>query len=276
MKEYNLSNGIVIPGIGFGTWQIPEGAEVRESVKQAIEYGYRHIDTAAIYGNEKGVGEGIAQSDVPREELFVTTKVWNTDRGYDKTLRAFDASLEKLGLNYVDLYLIHWPARGEEGKEINLQTWEAMQTIYREGRAKAIGVSNFLKHHLQHLIDNSEIVPMVDQIEYHPGYRQEETVRFCRENNILVEAWSPLGSGKMLQNETLKEIASHYNKSVAQLCIRWCLQNETLPLPKSVNRERIRQNLDVFDFVIADNDMQQINELSYIGGSGLHPDKVTF
>lgn len=266
----------MIPGIGFGTWQIPDGEIVKESVRIAIANGYRHIDTAAIYDNETGVGEGIAASEVRREELFITTKVWNSDRGYDQTMRAFERSLEKLDVGYVDLYLIHWPARGDSGRKENLDTWRALETLYKEGRAKSIGVSNFLRHHLIDLINDGEILPMVDQIEYHPGYTQPETVDFCREHNILVEAWSPLGSGKMLENEQLKQMAEGYEKTVAQLCIRWCLQNETIPLPKSTTPERIIQNLDVFDFTITDEDMAVIDNLPYIGGSGLHPDKINF
>lgn len=188
MESYKLNNGHMIPVIGFGTWQMEEGPQTQVSVQEAIEAGYRHIDTAAVYGNEKSVGLAIAASGVPREELFVTTKVFNNDRGYDQTLHAFDQSLERLAMEYVDLYLIHWPARGEAGAKVNYDTWRALEKVYKEGRAKAIGVSNFLPHHLEPLMEKATIMPMADQIEHHPGYNQQETVDFCHKHNIVVEA----------------------------------------------------------------------------------------
>jgi len=274
-----LTNGVKIPCLGFGTWQTPDGAVAAESVKTALEAGYRHIDTAAVYGNEAGVGEGIRLSGTAREEIFVTSKLWNADRGYDKTLAAFEASLTRLGLDYLDLYLIHWPAaKGTpaEWQKTNAETWRAFEYIYQSGRARAIGVSNFLTHHLEPLLSTAKVTPMVDQIEYHPGYRQEETVTTCGANGILVEAWSPLGTGKMLVNETLITISAKYGKSAAQLCIRWCLQNNTLPLVKSVTPSRILENAQVFDFVIAQEDMETVNAMPYFAGSGFHPDRVNF
>ncbi len=276
---FTLSNGAKIPCIGFGTWQAPSGDVAVRSVKEAIKVGYRHIDAAAIYGNEKSVGQGIAQSGVNRQDIFVTSKVWNAYRGYDKTLRAFDNTLADLGLDYLDLYLIHWPAAPgttSHGEELNAHTWRAMEKLYDDGRIKAIGVSNFLTHHLKALQKTANIAPMVDQIEYHPGQMQKETVDFCNQNDILVEAWGPLGTGRLLHNKTLHAIAQKYEKSVAQICIRWCLQNGTLALPKSVTPSRILENSLVFDFQISGEDMAQINALPYIGGSGLHPDKITF
>ncbi len=275
---YTLSNGIVIPCVGFGTWQTPDGEVAVNSVAEAIKCGYRHIDTAAVYGNEESVGFAIKQSGVDRKELFVTSKLWNKCRGYDSTFKAFEETLSKLQLDYLDLYLIHWPAshsQFENWDEINLQSWRAMTELYKAGKIKAIGVSNFLPHHLESLL-KTEVAPMVNQIEFHPGFMQEETVKACKENNILVEAWSPLGTGKMLSNETLKAIAEKYNKSVAQLCIRWCLQEGTLPLPKSVTPSRILENTNVFDFEISAEDMTTINSMAYCGGSGLHPDEVKF
>lgn len=276
--SFTLVNGYKIPCVGFGTWQTPDGDTAVSSVKAALSLGYKHIDTAAVYGNEKSVGTGIAESKVSREELFVTSKVWNKDRGYEKTIAAFNKTLSDLGLDYLDLYLIHWPANAKQFSnwdEINLETWRAMTQLYKEGKIRAIGVSNFLPHHLKSLM-KTEIPPMVNQIEFHPGQMQNETVDYCKKHNMLVEAWSPLGTGRMLSNETLKEIAAKYNKSVAQLCIRWCLQNEVLPLPKSVTPSRIQENSEIFDFVISNEDMSLVNSMEYCGGSGMNPDEVKF
>ncbi|QKZ13722.1 aldo/keto reductase [Spirosoma sp. KUDC1026] len=279
IPTYTLSNGVTIPQIGFGTWQTPDGDTAIRSVQVALEAGYRHIDTAAAYGNEASIGQAIADSGIDRSELFITTKLWNTQRGYDTTLKAFDQSMNKLGLDYLDLYLIHWPANAKQFSDretINADTWRAFEKLYNDGRIKAIGVSNFLPHHLDALAKTATVTPMVNQIEYHPGQLQAESVDYCNAHDILVQAWSPLGTGKMLDDETLTGIASNYGKSVAQVCIRWCLQNGTLPLPKSVTPERIRENLDVLDFTLTDADMQTINQLPYIGGSGLNPDTISF
>ncbi|MDR1170297.1 MAG: aldo/keto reductase [Prevotellaceae bacterium] len=271
-----LNSGKGIPCIGFGTWQTPDGETAVNSVKYAIQSGYRHIDTAAIYGNEKSVGQGIRESGTDRSELFITTKLWNSDRGYEPALKAFDTSLKKLGLDYIDLYLIHWPENKANSAKVNSDTWRALEKLYRDGAVKSIGVSNFLEHHLRSLLDSAETVPAVNQIEFHPGQMQHETVSFCKSNGILVEAWSPLGTGKMLNNPELAEIALKYGKSVAQLCIRWVLQNEVLPLPKSITPCRIEENTNVFDFEISCADMQTINSMPYFGGSGLNPDTVTY
>lgn len=275
---FKLNNGYKIPCIGFGTWKNPDGETAIEAVKAALTAGYRHIDTAAAYENEKSVGIAIKESEVPREEIFVTSKLWNTERGYDTTIAAFNKTLSELQLEYLDLYLIHWPAsksQFENWEELNIETWRAMTHLYKEGKIKSIGVSNFMPHHLKALMA-SEIKPMVNQIEYHPGVMQDETVKYCMENDILVEAWSPLGNGQVLSNETLQTIAAKYNKSVAKLCIRWALQNGCLPLPKSVTPSRIIDNTDVFDFEISNEDMETINNMECIGYSGSHPDTVKF
>lgn len=277
--DYQLNNGVLIPAIGFGTWQTPDGDTAINSVRTAIQAGYRHIDTAAVYRNEVGVGEGIRQSGVDRRSLFVTSKLWNTNRGYDAAMEAFDKTMSDLGLDYLYLYLIHWPAaphQHSDWKELNAGSWKAMEELYRDGRIRAIGVSNFMPHHLDALLEVSDIIPAINQIEYHPGQMQQECVDYCNEKGILVEAWSPLGTGRLLENETLKKIADSYGKSVAQICIRWALQHGTLPLPKSVTPSRIVSNLDVYDFRISDADMAVIDAMPYSGGSGLDPDKVPF
>lgn len=274
-----LHNGVSIPCIGYGTFLTSDEAAV-EAVRAALAAGYRHIDTAATYGNEVGVGAGIRAGGVPREELFVTSKVWNTERGYHKTRAAFEKTLSDLGLDYLDLYLIHWPANrkqfGEKAKALNAETWRALEDLYREGKVRAIGVSNFLPHHLEELLETAEIVPMVNQIEVHPGWLQAEAVAYCKEHNILVEAWSPLGRSTVLENETLTELAAKYGCSTAQLCVRWALQHGILPLPKSVHPQRMQANADVFGFVIDEADMARIDALRDIGGAMRDPDDVDF
>lgn len=279
IKNYTLNNGVIIPEIGFGTWQTPDGETAVKAVQSALENGYRHIDTAAIYGNEKSIGQAIADSGIDRNELFLTSKLWNSERGYESTLKAFEKTLSDLQTDYLDLYLIHWPANAKQfsdWKQKNADTWRAFEKLYHDGKIKAIGISNFMVHHLEALLETATVTPVINQIEYHPGYLQPEVVAFCKERDILIEAWSPLGTGKMLNDPTLFEIAAHYSVSVAQLCIRWCLQNGTLPLPKSITPERIKQNLEVYHFEISENDMKRIDALPYIGGSGLLPDEVDF
>jgi diketogulonate reductase-like aldo/keto reductase len=276
---FTLKNGVGIPCVGFGTWQTPSGEVCVDSVKCAIESGYVHIDTAAAYDNERSVGAAVRESGVDRKQLFITSKLWNADRGYDKTMKAFEHSLGLLGMDYLDLYLIHWPASPSHGprwEKTNSSTWKAFEELYKQGRIRAIGVSNFMPHHLRPLMDNAEIMPMVNQIELHIGQMQQETVSFCKDNGIVLEAWSPIGTGRLLNNPVLIKLAGKYGVSAAQLCIRWCLQNEFLPLPKSVTPSRIKENTNVFAFEISAEDMAFMNGMEYCGGSGLHPDHIYF
>ncbi len=267
-QKIKLCTRNYIPSIGFGT-SLVIGNECIEVIKKAIQVGYRHIDTASAYKNEIEIGQAIKSSNINREELFITSKVWKDSMGYESTLKSFENSLKNLQLEYIDLFLIHWPKNND--KKLNVDTWKALEKIYKEGKAKNIGVSNFLKHHLEIILDECEIQPSVNQIEFHPGLIRKETIDFCKEKNIVVEAWAPLGKGKMLQNETLQNIAKKYNKSTAQLCLKWCLQNEVIPLPKSENEDRMRQNLELFDFEINKEDMNTINNMEFFAGSDMEP-----
>ena len=279
MKNFKLNNGIEIPAIGFGTWQIEEGENAYNAVKTAIEKGYTHIDTAAVYGNEVSVGKAIKDSGVAREDLFVTTKLWNDMRGEENAKKAFEESIAKLGLEYVDLYLLHWPANEtqfpENWKKINVASWKALEELQAEGKIKAIGVSNFMVKHLEALLETANVVPAVNQIEFHPGFTQPEVVELCKANNILVQAWSPLGSGRILQDETVKEIAAKHNVSVGQVCIQFAIQQDILPLPKSENPTNIENNLNT-DFVLSSEEIKQLTTLTESGFSGLNPDEVGF
>ncbi|HHY83655.1 MAG TPA: aldo/keto reductase [Clostridiales bacterium] len=265
-SRVKLHNGEQMPVLGLGVWQMQDGDEVRSSVKFAIEHGYRLIDTAAVYHNESGVGQAIKESGVDRESLFITTKVWNSDHGYDTTLRAFERSLRKLQLEYIDLYLIHWP-----GKYKFKDTWRAMEKLYKEGRVKAIGVSNFQTHHLDELIDSCEIIPMVNQVEYHPLLSQVELKQYCKRHKIQLEAWSPLMQGR-LDLPVLKQLAEKYGKTPAQIVLRWDLQNGVVTIPKSVHPERIVENSQVFDFELSEDDMELIDNLNENRRFGGNPD----
>lgn len=270
-----LNNGFEMPWLGLGVFKVEEGQELVDAVKTAIKHGYRSIDTAAIYGNEAGVGQGILEAieetGIAREELFITSKVWNSELGYEKTIAAYEESLSKLGLEYLDLYLIHWPVEGKYS-----DAWRALETLYKEGRVKAIGVSNFQIHHLEDLMKDADIRPMVNQVEYHPRLTQKELKAFCKENNIQLEAWSPLMQGQLLDNEELQEIANKYSKSVAQVILRWDLQNGVITIPKSTKAHRIAENADVFDFELTEEDMKHIESLNQNHRVGPDPDNFDF
>ena len=276
-KSVLLANGVEMPTIGYGTWQVENNAAGADAVAEAIKAGYRHIDGAARYENEVSVGEGIRKSGIAREELFVTSKVWFNNRSYEKVLAASDTTLKDLGLEYVDLYLIHWPAVAnnyENWEEVNAETWRAMETIYRSGKARAIGVSNFLPHHLEPLLKTAEIVPMVNQIEFRPGYPQTECAKWCMEREIVPEAWRPLGAGAALTGELMTELSAKYGKTPAQICLRWVLQHGLAPLVKSANPIRMRENLDVYDFALNEEDMAKIDVLPRDDANAEKPDEV--
>ncbi|MDO5352523.1 MAG: aldo/keto reductase [Succinatimonas sp.] len=276
---YTLKNGKKIPSIGYGTFKITDKEECINSVKNAIDLGYTHIDTAKAYNNEELVGQGIRESGIKREDLFLTTKVWNTDRGYDKTLKAFDSSLKKLGVDYIDLYLIHWPAvvaKYPDYKELNKSSWKALEHLYKEGKVKSIGVSNFTCEHLKPLLD-SEIPPMVNQIEFHPGYMQKEVLKLSQDNGIVVEAWSPLGRGALMNAEIILKMAQKYNTTAANICISFCFAHKVLPLVKSSHKERMQSNLDAYKINLEPADLEILNNIGdNLGWSGLDPEKFAF
>ena len=270
-----LHNGVNMPWFGIGVFKVEEGPELVNAVKTAIKHGYRSVDTAAIYGNEEGVGkgilEGLKEANISRKDLFVTSKVWNADLGYESTIAAYEASLKKLGLEYLDLYLIHWPVEGKYK-----DAWRALETLYKEGRVKSIGVSNFQIHHLENLMKDAEIKPMVNQVEYHPRLTQKELQAYSQDNGIQLEAWSPLMQGQLLDNKILQEIADNHNKSAAQIILRWDLQNGVVTIPKSTKEHRIAENANVFDFELTKEEMQSIDDLNQNYRVGPDPDNFDF
>lgn len=276
--SYILSNGNKIPCVGFGTWKLAESDTTVDIIKTAIDCGYRHIDTAFGYYNEASVGKAIRGCGLKRNELYVTTKLSNDSHGYENTLKEFEMSMNNLGIDYVDLYLIHWPkpfAIRDTWKEHNAGTWKAFEELYEAGKVKAIGVSNFLDTHLDAILETATIAPMVDQIELHPRYVQRDVVSYCKDHRIIVEAWSPLIKGEF-DNPILIELSKKYNKSVAQILLRWSIQHSFLPLPKASSKERILENADIFDFMLSNEDIEAMRSMEALGRTGNHPDTANF
>jgi len=273
MKTIQLNNGVNIPAIGYGTYKTSENDV--SIILSAIECGYRLLDTASIYKTEQQTGAAIRQSAIPREEITVISKVWRNDLGYHKTKEAFAKSLKQTGLNYLDLYLIHWPANARNfnnWQKTNAETWRAMEELLEEGKIKSIGVSNFWPEHLEALLDSAKIKPAVNQIEFHPGYWQPETTQYCKEKGIVLQAWSPLARGRIFGNEILIEIANRHQKTVSQIALRWIVQQGVIPIPKAASKERMNENFDIFDFALSDEEMELINNLPETGFSGERPD----
>ena len=268
---FRLHNDVLMPYLGLGVFQVTDGDEVIQTVNQALVAGYRHIDTASLYGNERGVGRAVAASGIPRNEIFVTSKVWNSDQGFDTTLRAYENSLKLLGFEYLDLYLVHWPVKGKY-----IETWKALEHLYSEGRVRAIGVSNFLHYHLEDLLAHCKTVPMVNQMEFHPRLVQQKLLDFCSSRNIQYEAWSPLMQGRIVQIKELQELATKYKKNIAQIVLRWNLQKGVITIPKSIHRERIVSNTQIFDFEITAEDMLIIDGLDTNKRVGADPDNFNF
>ncbi len=277
-KWFELKNGVKIPNIGFGTWRVPESELCVESVLTALDCGYRHIDTAYFYKNEKSVGEAVKQSGIHRDDIFITSKLWNDFHGYDSTLKVFEETLENLGTDHLDLYLIHWPNPKkfrDDWAKSNAETWRAFEKLYRDGRIKAIGISNFMPHHIDELMKTAEIVPMVNQIEMHPGLNRDPEMACNDKYGILTEAWAPFQIGEVLADKTISVIAEKHQKTAAQIVLRWFLQKGIVPLPKSVTPERILSNIQVYDFELSAEDMAAINGIT--PHAPRHdPDKIDF
>lgn len=272
---YTLNNGLQIPCIGFGTYKAAQNNEA-DVIRSAIQSGYRYFDTASFYGTEEVLGQEIKNSGIAREEFFITSKLWKDEMGYENALGAFEKTLARLDMEYLDLYLIHWPKKTsdmEGWKELDTKTWQALEELYRLGKVKAIGLSNFLPHHIDNILQSGTIKPAVDQLEFHPGYTQESAVHYCEENKILVQAWSPLGRQRVLKEPLISELAAKYQVSEAQICIRYIVQRGIVPLPKASSCERMKQNLEVFHFEISKEDMYRISCMPQAGWSGEHPDR---
>lgn len=272
---YTLNNGLQIPCVAYGTYKAADGHSA-DIIRMAIDAGYRYFDTASFYGTEEYLCEAIQSSGLPREEFFIASKAWKTEMGYAETKEAFARTLDRLQTDYLDLYLMHWPlpeAGYADWKQLDLDTWRAMEELYEAGRIRAIGVSNFLPHHLKNLLEHAAIPPAVNQIEFHPGYTQQETVAYCKKHGIQVQAWSPIGRARVLQNALIVQLAEKYGVSPAQICLRFVLQSDVIPLPKSSSMERMKQNQDIFSFALSEQDMHAIETMPQTGWSGQHPDR---
>lgn len=277
MKQIKLINGVEMPCVGLGTWQITDRIQMARVLEDAYEVGYRLIDTAAAYSNEIAISKAIIKNDIKRDSLLLSDKVWNTSRGFEAVQEACRKSLKKLKTDYFDLYFIHWPASIKlypNWEEINADTWRGMEQIYKDGLARGIGVCNFKVHHLEALKKTTEIMPMINQVEFHPGFNQEELLAYCEKNDIVVEASSPLGNGQILSNKELKKLAKEKGKTTAQICLRWEYQKGIITIPKSVNSSRIRENMDIFDFKLNEYEMKMIDNIQYCGGIGIDSDEV--
>ncbi len=272
-SKVKLNNGVEMPWFGLGVFRSEEGSEVENAVLTALENGYRHIDTAAIYKNERGVGNAVKESGIAREEIFITSKVWNTDQGYNKTIKAFEGSLERLQMDYLDLYLVHWP----KGKR-SVESWKALEELYKKGKIRAIGVSNFLVPHLEEFLPECKIIPAVNQYEFHPELLQPELLDYCNNKGIQAEAWSPIMKGKVVDLPLMQELAEKYGKNPVQIVLRWDIQKGVVTIPKSVTPERIISNSDIFDFELSEEDIVKIDSLNKAesGRIGFHPDTIPF
>ena len=271
---FKLNNDMKIPCVGFGTYKAAEGNNV-EIFKTAIEAGYRYFDTASFYQTEEFVGQAIRESNLPREDFFLVSKMWKDEMGYQQTKDALEKSLKRLGTDYLDIYLIHWPrpsADCENWKELDLETWRAMEELQKEGKIRGLGLSNFLPHHIKNILENGTVKPVVNQLELHPGYMQQAAVQYCKEHGIQMQAWSPIGRRRILEDGLILELAGKYQVSPAQLCLRFLLQNDIIPLPKSSSMERMKQNMDLFHFEISEEDVSKLATMPQAGWSGEHPD----
>jgi len=271
---YTLSNGLAIPCLGFGTYNSAGGDNV-EIIRTAMECGYRYFDTASLYGTERALGQAMKESGIARGDIFIASKAWIDEMGYQETKAAFERTLNRLGTDYLDLYLIHWPRSAEDDtdwKEKEIETWRAMEDLYEAGKIKGLGLSNFLPHHMDNILQNCKVKPVVDQLELHPGYMQQAATAFCKENGVAVQAWSPLGRAKLLEDSLLLKLAAKYGKSPAQICLRYLLQKGMIPLVKATKAQRMKQNADVFDFEIEKDDMWMLDCMPQTAWSGEHPD----
>lgn len=274
MEHYILNNGVEIPAVAFGTYKAADGKSA-DVIRTAIEAGYRYFDTASFYGTETYLAEAVRESGISRDEIFIASKLWKTEMGYDNVKKAFGRTLENLETDYLDLYLIHWPLPEpgyKEWKQLDKETWRAMEELYQEGKIRAIGLSNFLPHHIENILEDCTVRPAVDQIEYHPGYSQEAAVQYCKERDILVQAWSPIGRQRVLTEPLVQELAEKYGVSPARICLKFAVQRGIIPLPKSSSMERMKENLDLYSFELEQEDIWRLATMPQAGWSGEHPD----